>query len=162
MDVGKVMRTGLIGSSSLLAIVAIFVIQSKFDGLDRKNAVELVQRYRSRTGWTVPELLDKKHPGEAANWEVKTQSSCQQHEKVTVAYPTATYEFMVNINGPSLHPGNQASESIMSGLDTEKPVAPPAASGSGSAAPAAGSAAAPPSSASAPASASAAPPKAAP
>lgn len=134
MDPAKLMRSLLVASSSMLALVSIFVIQSKFDGADRRAAVGVVQQYRSRQGWTIPEILDVQHPGRAAAWSVQTESSCMQHQRVTAVIGDARYDFMVNINGPSIHPGNPPSEAVMKQLDAERPGwPPPTASGSAAA-----------------------------
>ncbi len=121
MDPGKLMKTMLVASSTLLAIVSIFWIQSKFDGADRKAALGVVQTYRARGGWTIPEILDKQHPGHTAVWRVETHSSCLQHEKVTAEIDGIRYQFMVDINGPSIHPGNRESEDVMKQLGQPKP-----------------------------------------
>ena len=142
MDPVKLMKSLLVGSATLLAIVAMWWLQSKFDGAYRNNALKVVQDYRSRSGWTVPEILDARHPGSTPAWGVETQSSCLQHQKVTADVAGVRYQFMVDINGPSIHPGNRASEDVMKQLGEARPGWPPAASGS---APAAGSAAPAPS-----------------
>ena len=121
MEPGKLMRTLLIGSSTLLAIVAVFWMQTKFDGADRRAALGVVHHYRSKTGWSIPELLDRKHPGQLASWSVETQSSCLQHERVHAEVGATKYVFMVDINGPSIHPGNKDSEAVVAELDTPKP-----------------------------------------
>ena len=64
------------GSATLLALVAMFWLQSKFDGADRKAAVGVVREYRARGGWTVPDILDARHPGATPVWSAETQSSC--------------------------------------------------------------------------------------
>jgi hypothetical protein len=134
MDPAKLMRSLLVASSSMLALVSIFVIQSKFDGADRRAAVGVVQQYRSPKGWTIPEILDTRHPNRPAAWSVQTESSCMQHERVTAVIDDARYEFMVDINGPSIHPGNPPSEAVVKQLDAERPGwVPPAAPGSAAA-----------------------------
>jgi hypothetical protein len=99
MDPAKLMRSLLVGSATLLALVSMFWIQSKFDGADRRAALGVVREYRSRGGWTIPEILDAKHPGHPPVWTVETQSSCRQHEKVSVDVDGIRYQFMVDING---------------------------------------------------------------
>jgi hypothetical protein len=132
MDQGKLMRSLLVGSSTLLAIVLMFWIQSKFDGADRKAALGVVQVYRSAAGWTVPEALDARHPGHAALWSVQTEPSCLHHyEKVSADVAGVRYQFMVDIDGPSIHPGNRESEAVLKQLDEPRP----AASGSAAAPP---------------------------
>ena len=135
MDPAKLMRSLLVASSAMLALVLIYWVQAKFDGADRRAAVGVVQQYRSRKGWTIPEILDARHPGLPAMWSVQTESSCNQHERVTAVIANERYDFMVDINGPSIHPGNAPSESVVQQLDADRP-GPPAPSPSPSGAPA--------------------------
>jgi hypothetical protein len=121
MDPAKLMRSLLVGSATLLALVLMFWLQSKFDGADRKAALEVVRDYRSRTGWTVPEILDARHPGKAPVWSVQTDSSCLQHERVSADLDGVRYQFTVDINGPSIHPGNRESESVIQQLGEARP-----------------------------------------
>jgi hypothetical protein len=139
MDPAKLMRSLLVASSTMVALVSMFWIQSKFDGADRRAALGIVQQYRSPKGWTIPEVLDEKHPGSPATWTASTESSCMQRERVTAVVAGTEYQFMIDINGPSIHPGNAPSEAVIRQLDADHP-APP-----GSAAAPPGSAAAPPS-----------------
>jgi len=125
------MRSLLVGSATLLAVVSMFWIQSKFDGADRRAALGVVREYRSRGGWTIPEILETRHPDHPPVWTVQTQSSCLQHERVSADVDGIRYQFMVDINGPSIHPGNQESEAVVKQLDDARPNwPPPAASGS--------------------------------
>jgi hypothetical protein len=128
MDPAKLMRSLLVGSATLLAIVFMFWLQSKFDGADRKHALEVVRDYHARGGWSVPDILDQKHPGRTPIWAVETQSSCLQTERVSADVDGVRYQFVVAINGPSIHPGNPASEAVMKQLDDARPGWPPAAS----------------------------------
>jgi hypothetical protein len=110
------MRSMLAATVTLIAFVSIFYIQSRFDGADRRAALGIVQSYRARGGWTIPELLDKRHPGKAAAWQVETQSSCRQHQRVEATIDGTPYVFGVDINGPSIHPGNPEGEAVMKEL----------------------------------------------
>ena len=139
------MKSLLVGSATLLAVVAMFWLQSKFDGADRKAAVGVVREYRARGGWTVPEILSARHPDRTPVWTAETQSSCLQHEKVSADVDGVHYQFVVDINGPSIHPGNPASEAVVKQLGDARPgwpppepadsAQPPAPGPSGSAAP---------------------------
>jgi hypothetical protein len=120
MDTQGLLRAMLVVTSTALAIVVLLWIQAKFDGADRRAALGVVQTYRARTGWTIPEVLDQGHPGRAPAWDVRTESSCMQRERVFARYAEETYEFMVDINGPSIHPGNKESEAVLQQLDTPK------------------------------------------
>ena len=121
MDPAKLMRSLLVASSAMLALVLIYWVQAKFDGADRRAAVGVVQQYRSKKGWTIPEILDARHPGLPASWSVQTESSCNQHERVTAVVGNERYDFMVDINGPSIHPGNAPSEAVVQQLDADRP-----------------------------------------
>jgi hypothetical protein len=144
MDPEKLMKSLLVGSATLLALVLMWVIQSKFEGADRRAALGLVHDYRAKGGWTIPEILDGKHGGHPEEWAVETQSSCLHHyEKVSARVDGVTYQFMVDIDGPSIHPGNPASEPVVQQLGEARPGWPPsgAAAAGSTAAPAASSAA---------------------
>src|ERR1700744_1236741 len=99
MDPEKLMKSLLVGSATLLALVLMWVIQSKFEGADRKAALGLVHDYRAKGGWSIPDILDAKHAGHPAGWAVETQSSCLHHyEKVSAQVDGVTYQFMVDID----------------------------------------------------------------
>jgi hypothetical protein len=135
MDQAKLSRAALTLMSAMVAVMIILWVQSKFDGADRKAALGIVQEYRSKQGSTIPEILDRKHPGAAPVWSVETQSACEQHERVRAVVAGETFDFAVDINGPSIHPANPAAEGVIAGLD--EPRAPGSTSAPGSAAPAA-------------------------
>jgi hypothetical protein len=139
MDPGKLMQRMLVASGTLLAIVTMFWLQSKFDAADRKAALGVTLGYRAHGGWTIPEILDARHPGRAPVWGVQTQSSCLHHyERVSADIDGVRYQFMVDIDGPAIHPGNPESESVLKQLDETRPVSmgapPPNPGGSASAA----------------------------
>ena len=131
MDQAKLSRAALALMSAMVALTIILWVQSKFDGADRKAALGIVQEYRSKQGSTIPEILDRKHPGAAPTWSVETQSACEQHERVRAVVAGESFDFAVDINGPSIHPANQAAEGVIAGLDEPRPAgsAKPAASG---------------------------------
>ena len=133
MDAGKAMRNVLLVTTSVIAASAILYVQGRFDGADRQAALAVVQGYRSHAGRSIPEVLDAHHPGKSGVWVTSTESSCQQHVRVSVTVddpPTmpTRYDFVVDINGPSIHPGNPAGEKVLAEIDT--PPAPAAPSGS--------------------------------
>jgi hypothetical protein len=121
MDSGKLLRMTLAMSSALVALAFILWLQSKFNGADQKAALSVVQEYRSKHNRSIPEVLDEKHPGHDPLWTVETESACMQHERVRAAVDGARYDFVVDINGPSIHPGNPASEEVLRDLDTPRP-----------------------------------------
>jgi hypothetical protein len=129
MNPGKVLRMGLLVSLSLLAGGVILFVQSKFDAADRRAAVTLVQVYRSKEGRSLPEVLEELHPGTPPVWSAGTESSCFQHVRVraNVSGPgmpqPIAYDFVVDINGPSIHPGNPPGEVAVTKLSAPKPLA---------------------------------------
>ena len=135
MDQAKLSRAALTLMSAMIAVMIILWVQSKFDGADRKAALGIVQEYRSKQGSTIPEILDRKHPGAAPTWSVETQSACEQHERVRAVVAGERYDFAVDINGPSIHPANPAAEGVIAGLDEPRPAGSGAPSAPGSAAP---------------------------
>ena len=120
-DPGKMMRAGLVASTTMLALVIMWVLQSKFDGADRKAALGIVLDYHSKHGWTIPEVLAEQNPGKAPGWFVETESTCMQHERVHADVGGKDYAFIVDINGPSIHPGNAAGEAVLRRLDEPRP-----------------------------------------
>ncbi|HEY4120702.1 MAG TPA: hypothetical protein VGM56_22710 [Byssovorax sp.] len=135
----KLTRTMLVVSSALLAATFMWVMQGKFDGADRKAALGIVLDYHSKAGRTIPDVLVERHPGAQPAWSVQTQSGCTQHETVRADIAGAAYDFLVDINGPSIHPGNTASEAVLRELDVPRP----APTATASAAPTASATAAP-------------------
>src|ERR1043166_866238 len=110
LDPAKFTRAMLVTSATLLAVAFMWFLQSKFEGADRRAAVGIVHDYRSKAGRTIPEVLAERHPGKEAGWRVTTESSCMQHERVSAEVDGADYEFVVDINGPSIHPANAAAQ----------------------------------------------------
>jgi hypothetical protein len=127
MNLGKVARVMfLVGISVPTGLVMVWM-QSKFDEADRRAALSVVHQHRSKQGWTVPEALEALHPGKPPVWSVATESTCYQHVRVRAnvsgegAAETVAYDFVVDINGPSIHPGNPAGERVVRKLDEPRP-----------------------------------------
>jgi hypothetical protein len=128
MEPAKITRYLVLTSMTLLAFVAIVVMQSKFEGADQRTSIGIVQLTPSKSGRTVNDVLSAKHPGKLPIWSSATESSCFQHVRVRATVSPdppvepVNYDFVVDINGPSIHPGNPAGEEVLRLLN--EPAAP--------------------------------------
>jgi hypothetical protein len=98
--------------TSALAAASILYLQAKFDSADERSAINVVQTYRARSGRSLPEVIAEQNPGnKGIEWSAATESSCRQHERVRaqvlVGDSVVAYDFIVDINRPSIHPGNE-------------------------------------------------------
>ena len=124
MDLTKLVRPLLLASISMVALGVILFLESKFEGADQNAAVNIVQQYRPKGGRSVPEVLDELHPGQMPQWTAGTERACFHHIRVR-AYvsnapsgPPISYDFAVDINGPSIHPANPNGEKALRELTT--------------------------------------------
>lgn len=107
--------------TSALAAGTILYVQGRFNAADERNALAVVQSYRARSGRSLPEVLGEGQANApAAEWSTATESSCLQHERVRAEVATdggvVTYDFVVDINGPSIHPGNENGRRALEAL----------------------------------------------
>jgi hypothetical protein len=106
--------------TSVLAAFSILYLQARFNAGDEKNALSLVQQYRARSGRSLPEVIADRSGGVAPDWSTATESSCFQHERVRAQVSTdagvVSYDFVVDINGPSIHPGNENGKTALEAL----------------------------------------------
>ena len=129
-------RTIIMVVTSLLAAMTLLWLQSRFEHGDEKNALALVETYRSKSGVSIPDVLSQRHPGKQVKWSTATQSACFQHIRVhgvvlvdPVKEPLV-YAFAVDINTRSIHPANEAGRDVLAALDKPLPRPTPSASAS--------------------------------
>lgn len=109
--------TGVSGAGAML------YMQARFDHSDQAAALNLVRTYRSPAGRTLAEAIAAHHPGSPEpRWTAHTESACFGHERVRAEVTTpdgsqATYDFLIDINGPSIHPGSPAGQGILAELN---------------------------------------------
>ncbi|WP_437286722.1 hypothetical protein [Sorangium sp. So ce406] len=116
MDYGKALRTLLLVGTSAVAAGVVLRVQSRFNASDRRAALGVVQQHRPEGGRSAPEAIGARHPGKAPVWSASTESACLQHVRVRATIegePALFYDFLVDINGPSIHPGNGEGEAIL-------------------------------------------------
>jgi hypothetical protein len=106
--------------TSALAAGSILYLQARFNAGDERNALVLVQQYRAKSGRSLPEVLAETSGNVNPEWSTATESSCFQHERVRALVTTdagvVTYDFLVDINGPSIHPGNENGKRALEAL----------------------------------------------
>jgi hypothetical protein len=117
----------LLVATSLLAAVTVLWIQSRFEAGDENNALALVQAYQSKAGVSIPDVIANRHPEKVVEWSTATESSCFQHIRVHAvvrgdrAAEPVVYAFVVDINGPVIHPGNEPGRELLAALDHALP-----------------------------------------
>jgi hypothetical protein len=107
--------------TSALAAGSILYLQARFNASDEKSALAIVQTYKARSGRSLPDVLAEQNAGAPApEWSTTTESSCFQHERVRAQVAgdkgVVTYDFVVDINGPSIHPGNENGRRALEAL----------------------------------------------
>jgi hypothetical protein len=108
--------------TSAIAAGALLYFQGRFDAGDERSALALVQGYHSKGGRTLPDVIAELNPGSMPPiWSANTESACFQHERVRAEITTPKldvlrYEFLVDINGPSIHPGNDNGHRALEAL----------------------------------------------
>jgi hypothetical protein len=110
--------------TALAAACSILYLQGKFEGADVRNGVAIAQSYKAPSGRSIPDVLEKKHPGAPIDWKGVEESSCFQHVRVdAIVSPkgaaTADYAFTIDLNGPSIHPANPLGEEALGALDAK-------------------------------------------
>jgi hypothetical protein len=131
---GSKTRMVIMVVTSILAAATVVWVQGRYEKGDMRNALKLVQTYRSRTGVSVPDRLSYRHPGKGVQWSTAVENSCFQHVRVAAvvsedpAKEPVVYAFSVDINGPSIHPANDNGKVLLTELDQPPPKASAAAS----------------------------------
>ncbi len=106
--------------TSALAAGSILYLQGRFNAGDEKSALGVVQTYHSKAGRSLPEVIAAENAGAVPDWSTSTESSCFQHERVRALVAgekgIVAYDFVVDINGPSIHPGNENGRRALEAL----------------------------------------------
>jgi len=106
--------------TSALAAGSILYLQGRFNAGDEKNALVVVQTYHSKSGRSLPDVIAAENAGAVPDWSTTTESSCFQHERVRAQVAgekgIVAYDFVVDINGPSIHPGNENGRRALEAL----------------------------------------------
>jgi hypothetical protein len=101
------------------AAAALLYLQGRFSAGDEKSALALVQAYRAKSGRSLPEIVAQGNAG-AVQWSATTESACFEHERVRASVNgengVVTYDFLVDLNGPSIHPGNENGRRALEAL----------------------------------------------
>jgi hypothetical protein len=126
---GQKTRMIVMVATALAAAACILWMQRRYEAADAEHALEIVQDYRAHRGRTIPEALAARHPGRVPSWRGTIQSSCFQHilveATVTDGGEATVYAFMVDLNGPAIHPGNEHGRELLATLPGSQ--APPSA-----------------------------------
>jgi hypothetical protein len=106
--------------TSAFAAGTMLYLQARFNAADEKNALAVVREYRASSGRSLPEVIAERSGGTVPEWSTATDSSCFQHERVRAQVVTdggvESYDFVVDINGPSIHPGNENGQRALEAL----------------------------------------------
>lgn len=136
-------------ATALAAAGSILWMQGRYEASDQRHALEVVETYQPKGGTTIPALIEARHPGKPVEWSTAVESSCYQHIRVHAvvtddpAAEPVLYAFVVDINGPVIHPANEKGKELIAALDQPLPPAASTAAPSPSASPPAPSATAP-------------------
>jgi hypothetical protein len=113
--------------TALAAAASVAYLQQRFDAADVKSSVEIAKTYRAPSGRTLSDAIQVSNPGAAIDWKGTEESSCFQHVRVDAVVtpagggPPLDYAFTIDINGPSIHPGNALGQTAIEGLGGPRP-----------------------------------------
>jgi hypothetical protein len=118
--VSPLWRRVILVATSASAAASLLYLQARFDASDEKNALTIVQTYRAHSGKSLPDVVAQENAGRVPEWSARTESSCFGHERVRAQLNAesgvVTYDFLVDINGPSIHPGNENGRRALEAL----------------------------------------------
>jgi hypothetical protein len=133
---GRKTRGVVMVVTALAAAGSILWMQGRYESSDKRHALEIVQSYHPRGGTDIPALLERRHPGKPVEWSTAVENSCFQHIRVHAvvtddpAADPVLYAFVVDINGPSIHPANENGKELIAALDEPLPPLPSASASS--------------------------------
>jgi hypothetical protein len=110
--------------TALAAAISVLYLQQRFDAGDVKSSLEIAKTYRAPGGRTLSDVIHARYPGAAIDWKGTEESSCFQHVRVDALVtpanggPPVDYAFTIDVNGPSIHPGNALGQTAIEGLES--------------------------------------------
>jgi len=113
--------------TALAAAGSILWMQGRYEASDQKHALEIVKSYHPTGGTDIPSLLAVRHPNRPVTWSTAVENSCFQHIRVHAvvmdgpANEAVLYAFVVDINGPSIHPANEPGKELIVALHQPLP-----------------------------------------
>ena len=114
-------------ATALAAAGMVLWMQERYEAADQRHAVEIVQSYHPAGGTSIPALLAARHPDKPVSWSSAVENTCFQHIRVHAvvtddpAADPVLYAFVVDINGPSIHPANEPGKELIGLLDKPLP-----------------------------------------
>ncbi len=114
-------------ATALAAAGTVLWMQNRYEAADQRHALDIVKSYRPSGGTSIPALLSSRHPDKSVTWTTAVESSCFQHIRVhaVVTDPVVPepflYAFVVDINGPSIHPANERGQQLIAAIEAPLP-----------------------------------------
>jgi hypothetical protein len=111
----RALRSAVIAVLALGIGLAIGQVKRRFEAKNERAAIDLVMGWHTPSGKSIADAIASQDPDAPAPvWSATTESACWNHERVRAeirdAPASLVYEFVVDINAGSIHPGNENGE----------------------------------------------------